>query len=76
MFGTNDVFYGFAIAFSTFKNTEVRSLHPFFYSSFHVIIVILLFTWAMVKKELSSKIKNILVVSLVIVSMRSVRTSL
>ena len=23
MFGTNDVFYGFAIAFSTFNNTEV-----------------------------------------------------
>ena len=26
MYGTNDVYYGFAVAFSTFKNTEVLLL--------------------------------------------------
>ena len=31
MFGTNDVFYGFAVSFSTFKNSEVG----FHFNSFH-----------------------------------------
>ena len=40
MFGIRDTFYGFAIAFSTFKNTEVWFILSLFYSSSHVIIVI------------------------------------
>ena len=43
MFGIRDTFYGFAIAFSTFKNTEVWLILYSFYYSFHVIIVIFQF---------------------------------
>ena len=76
MFGIRDTFYGFAIAFSTFKNTEVWLILYSFYNSFHVIIVIFQFMQAMVKMELSSKIEIVQVVMLVIVSMRNVKTSL
>jgi len=31
MFGTSDLFYGFAIVFSTFKNTEVDFKDPEFW---------------------------------------------
>ena len=76
MFGANDVFYGFAVSFSTFKNSEVFATFHFINSSLLAITAIFLSTLEMERREPISRINSILAVMLNTVSMKSVRTSL
>ena len=74
MWGVTDVFRGFAVGFSTFRNTEV-GYWVWIHFSFRDITVILLSMLAMVKIRLLSKIRTIRAVIPNTVTTRSVRTS-
>ena len=75
MYSLTDIYYGFAIAFSTFQNTEVDSYNPFT-PSFLVITVTFPSMWATARQAPTSKTETTRAVTHVIDSTRSVRISL
>ena len=74
MFGMDDVFQGFAIAFSTFKNKEVLSPTLLIISSL-AITAISLSTSAMATQEPTSKTKTTPAATPATVSTKSAKTS-
>ena len=75
MYSLTDVYYGFAIAFSTFQNTEVDSYTPFT-PSFLAITAISLSMLAMAYLTPTHKTRTTQAATHVIDSTRSVRISL
>ena len=75
MYSLTDVYYGFAIAFSTLQNTEVDSYTPFT-PSFLAITATFPSMWVTARQAPTSKTETTQAATHVIDSTRSVRISL